>query len=80
MVLMMRSDSYKEQATEVFILQMTAKNLLFYGFSTFVNSWVAADGPAKIFEVYGIVSLCIVATCIPMCELKLLLSLIQHQY
>ncbi|GME23754.1 Major facilitator superfamily [Neofusicoccum parvum] len=59
-------DSYKEQATEVFILQMTAKNLLFYGFSTFVNSWVATDGPAKIFEVYGIVSLCIVATCVPM--------------
>lgn len=59
-------DSYKEQATEIFILQMTAKNLFFYGFSTFVNSWVATDGPAEIFKVYGIVSLCIVATCIPM--------------
>ncbi|KAB2578001.1 putative MFS-type transporter [Lasiodiplodia theobromae] len=59
-------DSYKEQATEIFILQMTAKNLLFYGFSTFVNSWVAEDGPAQIFKIYGIVSLCIVATCIPM--------------
>ncbi|KAH7026872.1 major facilitator superfamily domain-containing protein [Macrophomina phaseolina] len=59
-------DSYKEQATEIFILQMTAKNLLFYGFSTFVNTWVATDGPPEIFRVYGIVSLCIVATCIPM--------------
>ncbi|OMP82082.1 Protein HOL1, partial [Diplodia seriata] len=59
-------DSYKEQATEIFILQMTAKNLLFYGFSTFVNSWVADEGPARMFMVYGVVSLCIVATCVPM--------------
>ncbi|OJD32196.1 major facilitator superfamily [Diplodia corticola] len=59
-------DAYKEQATEIFIVQMTAKNLLFYGFSTFVNSWVTEDGPAQLFKVYGVASLCIVATCIPM--------------
>lgn len=63
-----KRDSFKQQATEIFILQMTAKNLLFYAFSTFVNTWVATDGPAKVFEVYGVVSLCIVATCIPMCK------------
>lgn len=47
---------------------MMFKNLLFFGFARFVNSWVAEDGPQSIFRVYGIISVCLAATSIPMCK------------
>ena len=65
---MIRRDSFPADATEIFILQMTAKNLLFYGFSTFINSWAAEDGPGAVFKTCGIVALCLSATSIAMCK------------
>ena len=62
-----KRDSFPNQSTEVFILQMMLKNFLFYGFSTFINKWTAKDGAAFVFRTWGIVSLCLLATCIPMC-------------
>lgn len=47
---------------------MMLKNFLFYAFSTFINKWTAEDGAGFVFRTWGIVSLCLLATCIPMCE------------
>ena len=44
------------------------KNFLFYAFSTFINSWAAKSGAGEVFKTWGIVSLCLLATCIPMCK------------
>ncbi|KAJ5971319.1 Major facilitator superfamily domain general substrate transporter [Penicillium vulpinum] len=59
-------DAHSSETTEIFCLQMTFKNLLFFGFARFVNSWAAEDGAQSIFRAYGIISLCLVATLIPM--------------
>ncbi|KFY24083.1 hypothetical protein V491_02292, partial [Pseudogymnoascus sp. VKM F-3775] len=59
-------DAYRAHATEIFILSMTVKNLMFYGFSYFMNDWATQDGAGAVFKVYGIVSLCFLATNIPM--------------
>jgi hypothetical protein len=47
---------------------MMLKNFLFYGFSTFINTWAGEAGAGEIFKVFGIVSVSLLATCIPMCE------------
>lgn len=48
---------------------MMLKNFLFYGFSNFINTWTAEAGAGAVFRTWGIVSLCLLATCIPMCGL-----------
>ncbi|KAH7390193.1 serine/threonine kinase 16 [Cadophora sp. MPI-SDFR-AT-0126] len=58
-------DSFRTSATEVFIVSMTTKNLLFYGFSNFINDWAAEEGPSEVLKTYGIVTLCIMVTSIP---------------
>lgn len=65
-------DSYRTSATEVFIVSMTIKNLLFYGFSNFMNDWAADDGPSQVLKTYGIVTMCIMGTSLPICELTFL--------
>jgi hypothetical protein len=65
------SDSFPNQSTEIFILQMMLKNFLFYGFSTFINKWAAVDGAGFVFRTFGITSLCLLATSIPMCKCRL---------
>ncbi|POS71041.1 major facilitator superfamily transporter [Diaporthe helianthi] len=57
---------YILQSTEVFVLQMMLKNFLFYAFSTFINTWAAEAGGGEVFQVFGIVSLVLIALCIPM--------------
>lgn len=50
---------------------MMLKNFLFYAFSNFINTWEAEAGPGEVFRVFGIVSLALLALCIPMCEFSL---------
>lgn len=69
------SDSFPRQSTEVFILQMMLKNFLFYGFSNFINTWAGEAGPGEVFKVFGIVSLALLALCIPMCKYSAALCL-----
>lgn len=61
-------DSFPRQSTEVFILQMMLKNFLFYAFSNFINTWAAEAGAGSVFRVFGIVSLALLALCVPMCK------------
>lgn len=55
-------DAYREMSGEVFIVNMVFKNLLFYGFSYFVNDWTTEAGPAKVFYVFGGVSFAMIIT------------------
>ncbi|OAG10928.1 serine/threonine kinase 16 [Paraphaeosphaeria sporulosa] len=59
-------DAFRPYATEIFILQMMIKNFLFYAFSTFINEFVAAHGPANMAKVWGIITVCGFVTCVPM--------------
>ncbi|KAJ5774425.1 hypothetical protein N7457_009321 [Penicillium paradoxum] len=55
-------DACHENATEIFILSMTAKNFLFYGFSQFMNDWAEEKGPSEVLRTFGIATMCIMAT------------------
>jgi len=55
-------DAYREMSGEVFIVNMVFKNLLFYGFSYFVNDWTAEAGPAVVFYVMGGVAFAMVVS------------------
>ncbi|KAJ9139459.1 MFS general substrate transporter [Pleurostoma richardsiae] len=59
-------DAFPKQSTEIFVLQMMVKNFMFYGFSTFINTWATEKGAGNVFKTYGILSVCLFATCIPM--------------
>lgn len=54
----------------MFIVQMLAKNLLFYGFSLFINDWEIDVGGPHVFATFGIVALCLTATSVPMCKVS----------
>lgn len=54
---------------------MMLKNFIFYAFSNSINAWTATEGAGEVFKVFGIVSLSVLATCIPMCKFPKTLSL-----
>ncbi|QKX54974.1 uncharacterized protein TRUGW13939_02064 [Talaromyces rugulosus] len=60
-------DAHPNETTEIFIIQMMFKNLLFFGFSRFINTWTTEDGASAVLETYGIVSICLVASSIAIC-------------
>jgi len=55
-------DAYRDMSSEIFIVNMVFKNLLFYGFSYFVNDWTAKKGPAVVFYTFGGIGFAMVAT------------------
>ena len=59
-------DAFQNQTTEIFIIQMLTKNLLFYGFSLFINHWEIKVGGPHVFTTFGIVALFLIATSVPM--------------
>ena len=46
-------DSYRENATEIFIMAIVFKNFFFYGASSFINNWVADSGVVDVFNILG---------------------------
>lgn len=46
-------DSYPDLNDDVFVTMIIFKNFLFYGFSWFINNWIAESGPAYVFYVLG---------------------------
>ncbi|PVI06718.1 MFS general substrate transporter [Periconia macrospinosa] len=49
-------DAFRDMSSEIFIMNMVVKNLLFYGFSYFVNDWTEKNGPAIVFYVFGAIA------------------------
>ncbi|BCS26847.1 uncharacterized protein APUU_51558A [Aspergillus puulaauensis] len=61
-------DAFRESSTEIFVLAMASKNFLFYGFSEFINDWTERQGPSEVLRVFGIVTMCIMATSLVLCK------------
>ncbi|KAJ5513438.1 hypothetical protein N7463_002990 [Penicillium fimorum] len=55
-------DAFRENSTEIFILLMTAKNFIFYGFSQVINTWAEEKGPSDVLKTFGIITLCLIGT------------------
>lgn len=58
-------DAFRDMSSEIFIMNMVFKNLLFYGFSYFVNDWTETDGPGLIFYVFGAIAFAMTLSTIP---------------
>jgi MFS family permease len=58
-------DGYERISIEVFIISMIFKNFLFFGFTFFINGWIARWGPARMFNCIGGIQLGICALTIP---------------
>ncbi|KAH6972741.1 major facilitator superfamily domain-containing protein [Ilyonectria sp. MPI-CAGE-AT-0026] len=58
-------DAYREVDVHIFVLSMSIKNFFFFGFSYFMNDWVAEWGPARVFQCIGGTMLALSATTIP---------------
>ncbi|KAJ5506600.1 Major facilitator superfamily domain general substrate transporter [Penicillium expansum] len=56
------SDAFRENSTEIFILLMTAKNFIFYGFSQVMNTWAEEKGPSDVLRTFGIITMCLIGT------------------
>ncbi|CZR56108.1 related to MFS transporter [Phialocephala subalpina] len=46
-------DGYRDMSNEIFIMGMLFKNFLLYGFTYFINNWLARAGPQQVFFVFG---------------------------
>ncbi|PMD33977.1 MFS general substrate transporter [Hyaloscypha variabilis F] len=46
-------DAYRDMNNEIFIMGMLFKNFLLYGFTYFINNWLATTGPQHVFNVFG---------------------------
>lgn len=46
-------DAFVEVSDDVFVAMIIFKNFVFYGFSWFVNDWIADSGPSHVFYVFG---------------------------
>lgn len=46
-------DAFHDMNDEIFIAMIIFKNFLFYGFSWFVNAWIASSGPSHVFYAFG---------------------------
>ncbi|EXJ57744.1 uncharacterized protein A1O5_12534 [Cladophialophora psammophila CBS 110553] len=57
-------DAYRNVSIEVFVVSMSVKNFMFFGFSFFLNEWLAKWGPEKVFNTIGGISLAFCATTI----------------
>ncbi|KGO61942.1 Major facilitator superfamily domain, general substrate transporter [Penicillium expansum] len=56
------SDAFRENSTEIFILLMTAKNFIFYGFSQVMNTWAEEKDPSDVLRTFGIITMCLIGT------------------
>lgn len=46
-------DAYREMSSEIFIIAMVMKNFLFFGFSFFINDWLARSGVRAVYYTFG---------------------------
>jgi hypothetical protein len=62
------SDAFRENSTEIFILLMTGKNFIFYGFSQVINTWSVEKGPSDVLRTFGIITMCLIGTSPLLCK------------
>ncbi|KAF7555108.1 hypothetical protein G7Z17_g2414 [Cylindrodendrum hubeiense] len=59
-------DAYRAISVEIFIATMIVKNFLLYGFSYFINDWIARWGPAKMFYCIAGIQLVLCLSTVPL--------------
>ncbi|KAH8645576.1 major facilitator superfamily domain-containing protein [Ilyonectria robusta] len=59
-------DAFRDISVEAFIISMTVKNFLWFGFSYFLNDWLATKGASSMFGTIGGIQLGLSLTTIPM--------------
>lgn len=59
-------DAYRDMYIEIFIVGMLVKNFLLYGFTYFINNWLATTGPRHVFFIFGTMGLGVMAG-LPLC-------------
>ncbi|KAH9204674.1 major facilitator superfamily domain-containing protein [Leptodontidium sp. 2 PMI_412] len=57
-------DAFRDTSIEIFVMSMCFKNFLFFGFSYFLNDWIAIWGPARAFYAVGGINIGFCATTI----------------
>ncbi|KAL2786626.1 major facilitator superfamily domain-containing protein [Aspergillus keveii] len=58
-------DAFREMSNEIFVANVMVKNFLFFGYSYFINDWIASDGAATPFYVFAGVSAALIISTIP---------------
>ena len=58
-------DSFRNEANEIFVMNMLFKNFMFYGLSNYANPWVIDKGPEQIMYTFGGTSLGLCVLAIP---------------
>ncbi|CAK7207036.1 hypothetical protein SEUCBS139899_009844 [Sporothrix eucalyptigena] len=59
-------DAYRTVSVEIMIGTMIAKNFLFYGFTYFINNWIARWGATKMFYCIAGIQLALCLTTVPL--------------
>jgi|SRR5271156_406823 len=49
-------DSFRDTSTEIFVMAIVFKNFFFYGFSNFINNWMASAGPTTVLTILAGIS------------------------
>jgi hypothetical protein len=57
-------DAFRGMSNEIFVANVMFKDFLFFGYSYFVNDWVASAGTAGPFYIFGAVSAGLLVTTI----------------
>jgi len=58
-------DAFGSMSNEIFVANVMFKNFLFFGYSYFINDWIATDGVASPFYVFGGISAGLIVTAFP---------------
>jgi len=73
-------DGYRDISEEAFVVGISFKNFMFYGFSLFLNNWLTKAGPKSMFVVIGIVSVVVCLLAVPMWVLGKKIRSFYHRY
>jgi MFS family permease len=58
-------DAYRDMGSEIFVASVMFKNFLFFGYSYFLNNWVASAGPAIPYYIFSGVAAGLILSVIP---------------
>jgi hypothetical protein len=59
-------DAYRGLSMEIFVAAMSFKNFMFFGFSYFINDWIATEGAKEMFITCGLINIALLCTALPM--------------
>ncbi|KAL2837822.1 major facilitator superfamily domain-containing protein [Aspergillus pseudodeflectus] len=58
-------DAFRDMSNEVLVANAMFKNFLFFGYSYFINDWIADQGAADPFYIFGGISAALIISTVP---------------